>query len=357
MLGSTTLSFPSWKLLEDVVSRARNELLICSPWLSTYGLLKLRHYLERSHPAIESVQFWTRLSDPNTDSDLLLIMVQQLLDKGIRVHVKDSPSLHAKIYLADRHIALVTSANLSRAGFETNLEIATMITDPSLLDQTIHVVEGIDQQLQEVSLEDLRYFVQTQRPMMLAIHQAEQVQPDIVPVWRQHLSAGTTPDDIEVRAEERTGKGTIISQLIHILPDGSSHKEDPVDVLAVVENDQSLLDQHREQISAYTFEAFKGKKVRITVYPCDRDRAWMLAMQIGGKSPFQSFDGFLEDLTDPQRVGKSYTHPISTGHKQAAWLFRPLRARSKKLIVANFPMVHNALDGREQYYLFKVEVA
>lgn len=351
MLISTNISLPSWKLLEEVVTKVRNELLICSPWLSRYGLLKLQQYLERSHPEIELVQFWTRLSDPNTDSDLLLIMVQQLLDKGIRVTVKDSPNLHAKIYLADRHIALVTSANLSQAGFETNLEIATVITEPFLLDQMIHVVEGIDQKLQEVSLEELRYFVQTQRPIVLAQHQADVVQPDIVPIWRQHPRVGTIPDDFEMSEEARTGKGTITYQF----PDGSYDEEGPVDILEIVRNDESLLDQYREEISSYTFEALKGKKVRITVYPCNS--AWFRAIRVGGKSPFQHFDGFFEGLTDPQAVGESFTNLNLTGQKQVAWLFRPLRARRKKLIVANFPMIPNSLDGREQYYLFKVETA
>lgn len=357
MLMSTNISLPSWKLLEDVVTRSRNKLLICSPWLSRYGLLKLQQYFERLYPEIVLVRFWTRLADPNTDSDLLLTMVQQLLDKGIRVQVKDSPNLHAKIYLADRHIAVITSANLSQAGFEANLEIASVITEPSLLDQTIHVVEAIDQQLQEVSLEDLRYFVQNQRPIILATYQVEQVQTNVVPIWRQHPSTGTTPDDVEIHEEMRKGKGTTKSQLIHILPDNSSHKDESIDILAVVENDKTLLDQYREEISEYTLEAFKGKKIRITVYPCDNNSALFRVMRAGGQSPFQSFDGFFEDLTEPQEVGESFTHPVRTGQKQAAWLFRPLRARRKKLIVANFPMVHNPLDGTEQYYLFKVEIA
>jgi hypothetical protein len=50
-------------------------------------------------------------------------------------HVRHLPGLHAKVYVADKQTAVITSANLTRGGLRQNYEYGTKITDPILVHQ------------------------------------------------------------------------------------------------------------------------------------------------------------------------------------------------------------------------------
>lgn len=52
------------------------------------------------------------------------------------------PRLHAKVYIADEHCALVTSANLTPSGLDSNWEYGIAVTDPA-------AVRGIRQDLEQ----------------------------------------------------------------------------------------------------------------------------------------------------------------------------------------------------------------
>ena len=54
--------------------------------------------------------------------------------------VRDSPVLHPKVYLADRSLALVTSANLSEAGFSSNLGAAVVILEPEGIEEVTQLL-------------------------------------------------------------------------------------------------------------------------------------------------------------------------------------------------------------------------
>ena len=184
----TKVSRPCWDQLKQLVREANRELLICSPWLPRSGLLKLKAYFDELGPP-PKVKFWARVADANTDSELLLDIFRTLRRKGIDVEVKDSPALHAKIYMADGRTALVTSANLSQSGFEHNLEMATLTSDASLLEQIVQVTRDIEAEMTCVSLEHLEYFVRKQRISTL--------DPDsptpVIPIWRRNGNGPNGP--------------------------------------------------------------------------------------------------------------------------------------------------------------------
>src|ERR1035438_875924 len=112
---------PSWALLDRLVAVAKKDLIICAPWISCTGLERLEHLLLTEPPGkpLQRVQLWARIADINTDSTGILQLVRRLEAAGILTVVRDSPLLHAKIYLADKALALVTSANLSDGGFSS----------------------------------------------------------------------------------------------------------------------------------------------------------------------------------------------------------------------------------------------
>jgi hypothetical protein len=181
---------PSWGLFERLVATAKEDLIICTPWISSAGVQRLRGLL-RNDPhggPLQKVQLWARIADINTDSPGILELVRTLGAARISTVVRDSPVLHAKIYLADRALALVTSANLSEGGFSENLEAAVVISEPEGVQQVVQLLAGIEAETALVSITDLEYFVAEERPL-LEEQAVPEAPPATIPVWRRRVQS------------------------------------------------------------------------------------------------------------------------------------------------------------------------
>ena len=76
----------------------------------------------------DPLPYVTRLAD--------LKALQALLSSNravVKVETRVAHPLHAKVYLADSHLALVTSANLTGGGMESNAEAGFLVSEESTL--------------------------------------------------------------------------------------------------------------------------------------------------------------------------------------------------------------------------------
>src|SRR5258706_6053049 len=169
----TEISAPCWEMLRNLIEGCEAKLLICSPWITTRGVERLETFLN-ANARFRSIEIWTRVTEVATDSRNLLRLARTLNSRGVQVTIKDSQSLHLKVYLADETLALLGSANLTEPGFSTNAEIIVSTSDAALLQQIIAVLELI--QMDIVTCEDLDEFVATQLPDLEA-HAAGQSKP------------------------------------------------------------------------------------------------------------------------------------------------------------------------------------
>ncbi len=284
------------------------------------------------------MEFWSRLSDPNTDSGLLLEIVKDLKRGNIQVELKDSSTLHAKIYMADRLLAIFGSCNLSSSGFEENLEIAALVSEPEIR-QVCAVADGIENEMKTVGFDDLVYFVEHQRPTIL---QQQTTPPPItvVPIWRQ--------------------KGTVVAkewkETVPAPPaPGSARPTETINPMDVFERGLKLLNEHQEHISRLDIGSFTGQKVKIIVFPEDFLRSMMDARWAKGQPPFQELEGKIVGEHKPMRATQSYTNSTLTGEEKMTWKFLPKHARTKDLIFANFPVKKNPLEGREVHYISSIK--
>lgn len=329
----------TWEMMERLIQSCNQELLICSPWLSTYGLTKLQQYLNSK--SIDLIQFWSRLADANTDSVLLLQMTSKLLESGIKVTLKDSPKLHAKVYLADRSMAILTSSNLSKSGFEENLEIATLISDPYAVKQVCTVVDSIEQEMQEVRFEDLLYFVEKQRPEILA--QIPQIpQMTVVPAWRQERIS-------QIQGEIET---------VILPPDNGSNPKEDFDLTRLYpfqwyQQGLQALDQRQNEISEFDLSSFVGAKIKIVIYPASDSIGWQSALW-AKEPPFKEVTGKIIGQYEEMSVGQSFSNPVMTDKHRMTWEFLPKGSRTKGYIIANFPV--GPLLGAQIHYVTKIEL-
>lgn len=68
------------------------------------------------------------------------------------------PSLHAKVFIADHKIAIITSGNLTEAGLRKNCEYGVSICAPKLVKEVRHDFEGYAQLGAPLSLEEIDEF-------------------------------------------------------------------------------------------------------------------------------------------------------------------------------------------------------
>lgn len=151
---------PNESHLTDVVRQAKQELVICSPFISRWGLERV----ESSIPAtLRQIEVWTKLDSGDwlsgaSDPEALLEFAERERARVENFRLRTSDSLHAKFVLADQSRAIAGSANLTHGGFVGNIEVVRLIDDQEIY-QFVEYVHAIRNELTLSSLSDLRTFV------------------------------------------------------------------------------------------------------------------------------------------------------------------------------------------------------
>ena len=129
-----------WSETFDEFGRAiRAEAILVAPFIRAEPLEQLKKPLLQleSRPRIDLI---TNLAAGSlfrgmVDTAALTDFARDLSEE--RVTVRNLPGLHAKTYVADESLAIITSGNLTRASLDTNSEYGVKVTKPELVRQII----------------------------------------------------------------------------------------------------------------------------------------------------------------------------------------------------------------------------
>lgn len=119
--------------MRDLVARVRSDLILVSPFIKVRPVDQILSDLsQRGLITSVRVVVLTNLRpqsvlDGSLDLEALVSMSRSLP----RLEVNHLPSLHAKVYIADDKMAIVTSANLTDPGITGNLEYGVIFKDKS----------------------------------------------------------------------------------------------------------------------------------------------------------------------------------------------------------------------------------
>ena len=75
------------------------------------------------------------------------------------------PSLHAKDYIADNRVAVITSANLTLSGIATNLEYGVVLTDPPMVGEVRQDFENYAHLGAKIEASDLEILLRDSREL------------------------------------------------------------------------------------------------------------------------------------------------------------------------------------------------
>jgi hypothetical protein len=117
--------------LKEVLNSVNHELVIASPYIKTCEAEWVCDELERKKPVSSiRLQVLTDVRSANVLSGSLDIEALNVFSKRIPASVVvNLPRLHAKVYVADRACALITSANLTPSGMDFNFEFGVEFHD------------------------------------------------------------------------------------------------------------------------------------------------------------------------------------------------------------------------------------
>jgi phosphatidylserine/phosphatidylglycerophosphate/cardiolipin synthase-like enzyme len=128
--------------LRLMLEGARFEIVIISPWIKRQAWNKMIGPMKKFSRKGGRLRIYMR----GCDSDFSLGLADDLQEEVSRLggEVVLVPELHAKIYMVDRREAIITSANLTKGGTESNYESGVWVNDPAVLKEICEFVGQID---------------------------------------------------------------------------------------------------------------------------------------------------------------------------------------------------------------------
>lgn len=124
-----------------MLEEARFEIIIMSPWIKRQTWNRIKGPLRKFCRKGGKLSVFMRASDSDYSLGLSDNLQEEIAELGGEVIAVDC--LHAKIYLADRREAIITSANLTKGGIENNYEGGIWVSDPTVLADVCEFAEDI----------------------------------------------------------------------------------------------------------------------------------------------------------------------------------------------------------------------
>ena len=129
-MPATLVKHPWEPALRDLVRGVRQRLIVSAPFITRSGWEVVEAELSRTASVTISTALDPRMASTGfLDVDVLAEAAERRCDAEVR----DVRTLHAKVYIADRSAAIITSGNLTAASLRRNVERGVLITDPSLV--------------------------------------------------------------------------------------------------------------------------------------------------------------------------------------------------------------------------------
>lgn len=116
----------------DIISKVREELLISSPFVNVEGVKILSDSIQtESHIQMSLITNLTPQNIINAVTEPAALL--ELYKRFERVNISSLGRLHAKVYLIDNRMGIITSANLTSGGLISNFEYGVLIDDREII--------------------------------------------------------------------------------------------------------------------------------------------------------------------------------------------------------------------------------
>lgn len=115
------------KIIYELISSAREEVLICSPWISTFYAKKLSELIKKG------IKIKLITMDDKINEDAISIIKKTPIE--FKVVKPRFGILHAKLYVIDGKHAICGSVNLTDSGMNDNIEFLMLFNEVSVVKE------------------------------------------------------------------------------------------------------------------------------------------------------------------------------------------------------------------------------
>ena len=212
---------PWAEAFSDFVRSIRSEAIVAAPFIGAGTLEYLSSMLNPDQPP--KIDLITNLAvnsllNGTADTEAIAGFSRKLSS----VTVRNLTGLHAKVYIADENMAIITSGNMTQASLYRNYEYGVRITDPVSVRQIAADIREYSSLGTEVSLSELDKLTEIARTLQqkytdalnTAGHQANREFRDEIETAREDL--------LNLRANSGESENAIFARtILYVLKQGS----------------------------------------------------------------------------------------------------------------------------------------
>ena len=150
----TPLASPWAEDFECFARSIRQRALMVAPFIAREPLERMSAILSRNNPPNMSIL--TNLAvDSMLQGSIDVNAIASFCKQNPFTTVRHLPGLHAKVYVADDHLAIITSGNLTNSSLNRNYEYGVQITDTDIVKQISQDLQEYGSLGSEVSITEL----------------------------------------------------------------------------------------------------------------------------------------------------------------------------------------------------------
>jgi phosphatidylserine/phosphatidylglycerophosphate/cardiolipin synthase-like enzyme len=203
----------------NLVGTTEEELLVASPFISNEPLRRIveiiedKQSLDSMHVNIVTNLAVDSLLSGSIDAAALLYLAQSIPNSTVTY----LPSLHAKIYVADTKVAVITSANLTNKGLAGNHEYGVLLRDPMLVSRVRTDLTRYASLGNKVSLETLAALTQAAQELKSIRQKADQsIKARLRAAFEQRTEEAKL-ELLKARAKGKTTHGIFCDTILYLL--------------------------------------------------------------------------------------------------------------------------------------------
>jgi len=219
---TSLIKSPWQKSFLDLISIAQRDILLVSPFVKVQATDRILSSLQ--HRGIDKeirIVLLTNLRPESMLNGSTDVEALSALGKTLpRFELVHLPSLHAKVYVADDRIAVVTSANLTQPGFAGNLEYGVAFTDELIVSEIRRDLQGYAQLGARVGTSDIEVMLRETTDLKQAFLRAERsIRAEARRTFRKKLEAAHVRL-LRQRAKGNTTHAILSDTILFLLAQG-----------------------------------------------------------------------------------------------------------------------------------------
>lgn len=218
--SSTALIASPWtEVFANLTRAADEELLVVSPFISGWPINAIIDTIRGKQPPRRPlVKIMTRLAvDSMLNGSLDVASLLRLVDVLPDSMITYLPSLHAKVYIADSKMAVITSANLTSNGLVHNQEYGVLLRDQPLVTQIRRDMRTFAALGSDISRDKLVALARATQELRQIRQESERsVRRALSEAFQQQVDA-TRVELLKVQAEGKTTQGIFCDTILYLL--------------------------------------------------------------------------------------------------------------------------------------------